>query len=263
MLASPRELAVTTDDLVELCQVVKRHGGLFSSHIRNEGTDVFDAVKEAIAVGRRAQVPVDIIHLKIADQSLWGRMRDIVRIDRRRKARGSQRAGQCLPLHAGNNDLVSIIPPWAHEGGKAQLIARLKDLSLRDRLKHDIRAGLPGWYNHYTAVGGDWSRMLISGHLSPANQRFEGQTMDRIIAAKSAGLDPVPDPLDVLFDFLVGENGAISTIYAHHTEDDMNLALVQPWCSIGSDGSALADRRTAASRTSPPAELRHVSPDPG
>ena len=64
--------------------------------------------------------------------------------------------------------------------------------------------------------------------------------MDRIIAAKSAGLDPVPDPLDVLFDFLVAENGAISTIYAHHTEDDMNLALVQPWCSIGSDGSALA-----------------------
>ena len=78
MLASPRELAVTTDDLVVLCQVVKRHGGLFSSHIRNEGIDVFDAVKEAISVGRRARVPVDIIHLKIADQSLWGRMRDVV-----------------------------------------------------------------------------------------------------------------------------------------------------------------------------------------
>jgi N-acyl-D-amino-acid deacylase len=240
MLASPRELAVTTDDLVVLCQVVRRHGGLFSSHIRNEGVEVFDAIKEAISVGRRAQVPVDIIHLKIADQSLWGRMRQIASLIDEARREGINVQANVYPYTRGNNDLASIMPPWAHEGGKAQLIARLKDRSLRDRLKHDIRAGLPGWYNHYTAVGGDWSRMLISGHLSPANQRFEGQTMDRIVAAKSAGHDPVPDPLDVLFDFLVDENGAISTIYAHHTEDDMNLALVQPWCSIGSDGSALA-----------------------
>jgi N-acyl-D-amino-acid deacylase len=116
----------------------------------------------------------------------------------------------------------------------------LRDGSTRDRLKRDIRTGLPGWYNHYTAVGGDWSRMLISGHLSPANREFEGQTMDRIVAAKSAGVVPQPDALDVLFDFLIHENGSISTIYAHHSEEDMNFALVQPWCSIGSDGSALA-----------------------
>ena len=240
MLAGPRELAVTTDDLVELCQVVKRHGGLFSSHIRNEGGLVFEAVKEAIAVGRSAQVPVDIIHLKIADQSLWGRMQDIVALINDARHEGVNVQANVYPYTRGNNDLVSIIPPWAHEGGKEKLIARLNDRSVRDRLKHDIRSGLPGWYNHFTAVGGDWSRMLISGRLSTGNQRFEGQTMDQIVAAKTAGLEPVPDPLDVLFDFLVDEKGAISTIYAHHTENDMNLALIQPWCSIGSDGSALA-----------------------
>ena len=100
MLASPRELAVTTDDLVALCQVVNQHGGIYSSHIRNEGVGVSEAVKEAIDVGRRADVPVDIIHLKIADQSLWGRMHDVVALDRRKRARGRQRAGQCLSLHA-------------------------------------------------------------------------------------------------------------------------------------------------------------------
>jgi N-acyl-D-aspartate/D-glutamate deacylase len=82
--------------------------------------------------------------------------------------------------------------------------------------------------------------MLISAHLSAPNQRFEGQAMDRIIAAKTEGIQPSPDPLDVFFDFLIAEDGAISTIYAHHTETDMNLALVQPWCSVGSDGLALA-----------------------
>jgi N-acyl-D-aspartate/D-glutamate deacylase len=82
--------------------------------------------------------------------------------------------------------------------------------------------------------------MLISAQLTPANRPFQGQTMDRIIAARTAGQSPTPDPLDVLFDFLIEENGSIGTIYAHHTEEDMNLALVQPWCSIGSDGTALA-----------------------
>ncbi len=98
---------------------------------------------------------------------------------------------------------------------------------------------MPGWYNHYTAVGGDWGRMLISARLSASNRHFQGQTMDRIIAAKSAGKSPAPDPLDVLLDFLIEEDGSIGTIYAHHTEEDMNFALIQPWCSIGSDGSAL------------------------
>jgi N-acyl-D-aspartate/D-glutamate deacylase len=240
MLASARELAVTTEDLVELCQVVKRHGGLFSSHIRNEGSEVFEAVTEAIAVGRQARVPVDIIHLKIADRALTGRMNEIVRMIDQARRDGVNVQANVYPYTRGNNDLVSIIPPWAHEGGKNELIARLRNPSMRDRLKQDIRSGLPGWYNHYTAVGGDWSRMLVSGHLSAANQQFEGQTMDRIIAAKSGTALPTPDALDVLFDFLIQEDGAISTIYAHHSEEDMNFALVQPWCSVGSDGSAFA-----------------------
>ncbi len=240
MLASPRELALTTDDLVVLCQVVRRHGGIYSSHIRNEGTGVIDAINEAIAIGRRAGVPVDVIHLKLADQALWGHMRDVIALFDAAQREGVDVQANVYPYTRGNNDLVSIVPPWAHHGGKTELIARLKDPSLRDRLKREIRSGLPGWYNHYTAVGGDWSRMLISAQLSPANRRFQGLTMDAVIAAKSAGRTPAPDPLDVLLDLLVEENGSVSTIYAHHTEDDMNLALTQPWCSIGSDGSALA-----------------------
>jgi N-acyl-D-aspartate/D-glutamate deacylase len=244
MLASARELAVTTDDLVALCQVVARHGGRYSSHIRNEGVGVFDAVKEAIEIGRRARVPVDIIHLKIADHSLWGRMREVVALVDAARRDGVNVQANVYPYTRGNNDLVSIIPPWAHHGGKEQLLARLADASLRPRLKHDIREGIPGWYNHYPAVGGDWARMLISANLSEANRRFAGQTMDAIIAAKSSGKSPTADSLDVLFDFLIEEKGSINTIYAHHTEEDMRLAMIQPWCSIGSDGSALATAGT-------------------
>src|SRR5207253_6748312 len=81
----------------------------------------------------------------------------------------------------------------------------------------------------------DWSRMLVSGKGS-----YEGLTVDRVFATKSRGQDPPPDGLDLLFDLLIEEGGSVPTVYAHHTEADMNLALAQPWCSIGSDGSAYA-----------------------
>jgi N-acyl-D-aspartate/D-glutamate deacylase len=139
------------------------------------------------------------------------------------------------PYTRGNNNLSSIIPPWAHEGGRGKYLERLKNPADRERMKKDIREGIPGWYNHFTAVGGDWSRMLISGR-----SQYEGQTMDRVIALRTRGMQPPPDSLDVLFDLLLEEGGSVSTVYAHHTEEDMNLALVQPWCSIGSDGSAYA-----------------------
>jgi N-acyl-D-aspartate/D-glutamate deacylase len=233
MLMMPPGSLATTDDLVDLCSVVKKHGGCYSSHIRNEGDGVFESVKEAIAIGERAGVPVDVIHLKIADQKLWGRMNEVVALIDAARKRGAAVQANVYPYTRGNNDLASIIPPWAHEGGTRKMLERLKDPEQRARLKKDIREGIPGWYNHYLAVGGDWSRMLVSGKGS-----YAGLTVDRIIADKSRGKDI--DPLDVLFNLLIEADGSIPTVYEHHTEKDMTLALKQPWCSVGSDGSAYA-----------------------
>jgi N-acyl-D-aspartate/D-glutamate deacylase len=138
------------------------------------------------------------------------------------------------PYTRGNNDLASIIPPWAHEGGRGEFLKRLADPEERARIKRDILREIPGWYNHFTAVGGDWSRILVSG-----NNRFQGLTMDRVMSLRTEG-KRMPDLLDELLDLLIEEQGSVGAVYAHHTESDMNVALVQPWCSIGSDGSAYA-----------------------
>jgi N-acyl-D-amino-acid deacylase len=240
MLAAPQEMVATTDDLVALGRVVARHGGIYASHIRSEGVEVFEAIREAIAVGERSGVPVEITHLKIADQTRWGRMAGIVELIESARARSVDVQANVYPYTRGNNDLASIIPPWAHEGGREAMLRRLRDPLQRQRMRKDIRSGLPGWYNHYLAVGGDWSRMLLSASLSARNKPFEGLTMDAILAQRARGEPVGPDPLDELFDFLIEEGGSIPTIYAHHTEEDMNLALRQPWCSVGSDGSALS-----------------------
>jgi N-acyl-D-aspartate/D-glutamate deacylase len=235
LLAMPPGSLATTDDIVDLCKVVSKHHGIFSTHSRNEGSGVLDAVKEAIQISERSGVPVDIIHLKIAEQKLWGHMNEVVALIDDARMRGVNVQANIYPYTRGSNDLASIIPPWAHEGGTPRMIERLKDPKVRERLKKEIREGLPDWYNHYTAVGGDWGRMLVAG-----KGKYEGLSMDRIIATRSKDKAPVPDPMDVLFDILVEEGGTIPTVYEHHTEKDMNLALAQPWCSIGSDGLAYA-----------------------
>ena len=234
-LAMPPGSLANTDDIVKLCEPIKKYGGLFSTHNRNEGLGIFDAVKEAIAVGERAGVAVDVIHLKIADQKLWGKMPEVIAVIEAARHRGVNVQANVYPYTRGNNNLSSIVPSWAHEGGKAKLLERLKDPAERIKMKKDIKDGIPGWYNHYTAVGGDWSRMLVSGRGT-----YEGLTMDRAIAVRSKGKEPPPDALDLLFDILIEHDGSVPCVYAHHEEKDMTSALVQPWCSVGSDGSAYA-----------------------
>jgi len=234
MLAMPPGSLATTDDIVELCKIVARYGGVYATHVRNEGTGVFDAIREAIEIGRRSGVTVEIIHIKIADQKYWGRMNEIVKLIDDARTQGINVGANIYPYTRGSNNLSSIIPPWAHEGDTAKMLARLKDPDARIKLKKDIREGIPGWYNHFMAVGGDWGRMLIA-----ANNRYQGLTMDRVLAQRTKG-KPTADLLDEFFDLLFEEGGSVATVYDHHTEKDMNLALSQPWCSIGSDGLAYA-----------------------
>jgi N-acyl-D-amino-acid deacylase len=221
----------TTDDLVRLAKIVAPYGGLYSTHIRNEGLGIFASVKEAIAVGERAGIPVDIIHIKIADESNWGRMNEVVQLIEDARNRGVDVQANVYPYTRGNNNLISIIPPWAHEGGTKRLLERLADSSDRKRIHHDIINGVDDWYNHYTAVGGDWSRMLISG-----NHQFRGLTMDRVFMLRGEPKDKIDDLLSILQE----NGGGISTVFAHHTEKDMNYVLRKSWCSVGSDGSAYA-----------------------
>jgi N-acyl-D-aspartate/D-glutamate deacylase len=222
---------IETKQVVELCKVVSQYGGIYATHMRNEGLEVFKAVQEAIEIGENAKVPVDIFHLKIADQQYWGRMNEIVELISSARARGVDVYANVYPYTRGSNNLVTIIPPWAHQGGVESMLARLENPETRARIKRDIENGIEGWYNHYTAIGKDWSRMLL------CEGEYAGMAMDTVIAMRATNSS---EPLEVYLDLLIENGGSISTVYAHHTEEDMNLAMIQPWCSIGSDGYAYA-----------------------
>jgi N-acyl-D-aspartate/D-glutamate deacylase len=233
-LSGPPGVWIDTDTLVAMCEVAGEYGGIYSTHLRTEGSGVFKAVAEAIEIGRRARIPVDVIHLKIAEHKLWGKMPELVALLANTRAQGQLVEANVYPYRAGQNNLSSIIPPWAHEGGAKAMIERLKDPALRPRLEREILNGIPDsdWYNHYTATGG-WEGMLLVTFRNPKYKQFEGKRMSEVIKA----LDK--PPLGALFELLVENNGSVPTVYFHHAEEDMRYALKQPFVSVGSDGTAV------------------------
>lgn len=233
-LLMPPSSLVTTDQLIALASAAAERGGIYSTHIRDEGMGVFRSIEEAIAVGKGANIRVDIIHMKIADQKLWGQMKEIIAMIDAARREGHDIRSHVYPYTAGQNNLRAIIPPWAHDGGNEAMLGRLRDPAMRERMKKDVLNGLPEWYNHYLAVGGDWSRMLLVGLSDPRNQPFVGKRMSELIESRGG------DPVEVLFDVLIEEGGSVRTVYFHHQEEDMLFALKQPYTSVGSDGSAIS-----------------------
>ena len=232
-LSGPPGAWIDTGSLVAMAEVAGQHGGIYSTHIRNEGLGVWDAVAEALEIGRRARVAVDIIHLKIAEHTLWKQMPKLVAQITAARDEGMEVEANVYPYRAGQNALQTILPPWAHVGGAEAMLARLRDPAPRRRMEQDITNGLPGWYNHYTATG-SWEGMLLVSLSHPDYKRFEGRRMSEVIAAF-----PAKKPMDVLFDTLIANGGSVPTVYFHHAEEDMQFALRQPFVSVGSDGTAV------------------------
>jgi len=117
-LIVPPDTYLTTRQLIELAKAVKPFGGIYSTHIRGEGDTIREAILEAIEIGEQAQVPVDIIHLKIADKRMWGKMKEVCDLIEAARQRGQKVTANQYPYIAGQNYLMALIPPWALEGGK-------------------------------------------------------------------------------------------------------------------------------------------------
>jgi N-acyl-D-amino-acid deacylase len=222
----------TTDELVAVAKAAAPYGGFYASHIRGEGSDVVASVREAIAVGERAGVPVEVFHLKVAYRPGWGRLmseiRDTVEAAR---ARGVDVAADLYVYTAGGTGLEATIPSWAHEGGTDSLKARLAVPAIRDRLKREIETGSPGWWNIVEAAGG-WDGVVLANARNASNAKYNGKTISSI--AKEMGKSPA----DAAWDIVAAGNGRVMAIYHMMGEPDIETALRFPWTSIGSDAGA-------------------------
>jgi N-acyl-D-aspartate/D-glutamate deacylase len=226
----------TTAELVEVAKVAGAHGGIYATHMRDEGKALIAAIEEAITIGERGGLPVEIFHLKAAHQPGWGTlMREAGRTIEAARARGVDVAADIYVYTAGGTGLEASIPTWAQEGGVAALKARLAAPEIRERLKREMASGLPGWSNLVEAAGG-WQGVVLANARNAANARFVGQSLADI------GRDWGKDPADAAMDLVAEGDGRVMAIYHMMSEPDVETALGFPWTSIGSDaGAALAE----------------------
>jgi N-acyl-D-aspartate/D-glutamate deacylase len=232
-LIYPPSSYASTEELVELAKAAAPYGGVYASHIRGEGKEVVESVREAIAIGERAGVPVEVFHLKVAYQPGWGILMDSIRmvVDAAR-ARGVDVAADMYVYTAGGTGLEATIPTWAHEGGTDSLRARLALPDIRARLKRDIETGSPGWWNIIEAAGG-WNGVVLVNAQNPDNVKYQTKSIATI--ATELGKEPA----DVAFDLVQQGRGRVMAIYHMMTEPDIEKALKFPWISIGSDAGAV------------------------
>jgi N-acyl-D-amino-acid deacylase len=236
----------TTDDIVALAKVARRYGGVYLTHQRSESAQILASMDEAFAVAERAQIPTEIWHLKTAYKANWGRMGEVLQRLEQARSRGLDVSANQYPYTRASNDLDSCLPTWVREGTDDQMVARLKDPSLRDRIKKEM--GDPasvGWENQWYGSGGG-DGVMVASVLNDALRKWEGMTLTQIGAAMGK------DPRDALMDLVIADQGQTACIIAIMDEADVRTALAHPLISIGTDSGAKAeDGPLSASRSHP------------
>jgi N-acyl-D-amino-acid deacylase len=219
---------------VEVAKSAARYGGIYASHIRGEGKEVVESVRELIEIAERAGLPGEVFHLKVAHRPSWGLLMDSVRtlVDAAR-ARGVDVAADMYVYTAGGTGLEATIPSWAFEGGPDSLRARLASPAVRARLQRELATGSPGWWNIVEAAGG-WDGIVLANARNAANAKYVGQTITAIAAAQGK------TPADAAWDLVLQGDGRVMAIYHMMGEQDIETALRFPWISIGSDAGAVA-----------------------
>jgi N-acyl-D-amino-acid deacylase len=222
-----------TDELVALAAEAAKLGGVYATHMRSEGAEIDAALDEAITIGREARIPVEIWHLKVAGKRNWGRMPAVVaKIDSARKA-GIDIAADTYAYPAWFNSMSAFIPPWAHDGGTAKLVERLRDPAARRRIRREMLSPTGTWDNEWQEIPGP-SSVLIGVVQNPALEPYMGKTLAQVAALRKT------DAIEALFDVLVEDAGYTYVAVFGMSEPDIALALRQPWVSIDNDSQGTA-----------------------
>jgi N-acyl-D-amino-acid deacylase len=219
-----------TDEIVELAKLVSQAGGLYFSHIRGESDTVLEAAQEAITVGERAGIAVQISHLKTAGRENWEKTPALLELLDQTNARGVDVTGDMYPYTAGATSLGALLPPWVHEGGLAQLLRRLQEPRVRARIHQDIEQGLDGWWNPARAAG--WAGVQIS--RAPQHRSYQGLRLSDVAALRQQ------DPLETALDLLLVEEGNVGVVLFMMGDAQVEMILQHSRVMIGSDAGATA-----------------------
>jgi len=222
-----------TEELIALAKVAAKYGGIYASHIRNEGDAEPAALEEAFRIGREAGLPVEIWHLKVSGRQNWGRMHEVVDAIERARAGGLDVTANQYPYVASATSLGAVVPPKYHEGGTEAFLARLRDPAQRAAIREELSPRGQGYENMWRGVGGPQGIVVVSV-LSPELKAYEGRTVADIAARQNK------DPFDALLDLVIADRNNVGAVYFSMKEEDVRLAMQQSWVSVGTDYGAVS-----------------------
>ena len=223
-----------TEELIALATEAAKYGGVYATHMRSEAGGVLDALDEAIRIGREAKIPVEVWHLKAAGRQNWGRMREIVAKIEEARHSGVEVTADTYAYPAWFNSFSAFVPPWAHDGGDARLIERLKDPAMRARIRTEMLSTDTGsWDNEWQEIPGP-EAVTICVVQNPELKSLQGKTLADVAKLWNE------DPIDTLFDILVKDHAFTEVAVFGMSEPDIALAVSQPWVAFDNDSQGTA-----------------------
>lgn len=211
-----------THELIALARVVAEYDGMYISHIRNEGSQIFEALDEFIRIVRETGVRGEIYHLKLAGQANWNKRDAVLEKIERAQAEGLRITADMYTYPASGTGINSYIPDWAHEGGLFALIERLKDPPTRVRIKEELQFATPPDKIFIVTLKNDKLKSLI------------GKSLAEIAAARGVA------PADTLMDLIVEDESRVGAVFFSMSEENVRTQIARSWVSFGSDGGSLA-----------------------
>lgn len=221
-----------TDELVALSAAAGEYGGIYATHMRNEGNALLEAIDETIEVARRAGVPAEIYHLKQAGRPNWHKLDDAIAKIESARADGLRITVDMYTYPAASTGLSSVLPPWVQEGGQDAFVARMKDPETRARLIEEMGTPTTEWEQMLALTGAE--NIILVGFANPELKPLTGLTLAEV--AERRGLSPEETAIDLLIE----DNSRIMSVYKMMSPENVARQVALPWMSFCSDSPAYA-----------------------
>lgn len=221
------------NEIVALARAAAEYGGLYISHIRDEGSHLLEALAELIGVARSAGIAAEVYHLKASGRDNWGKLDDAVALIEEARAGGQRITADMYTYPASATGLDAAMPPWVQEGGHRAWVERLRDPAIRARVAREMATPNDEWENTYLAAGSP-EKVLLVGFRSEALRPLTGRTLAEVAAMRGA------TPEETAIDLVIEDDSDVGSVYFTMSEENVRRQISLPWVSFGSDGASQA-----------------------
>ncbi len=224
----------STEELIELCKVASEYGGMYITHMRSEGDQIFKAVDETIRISKEANIPAEIYHLKMAGKTNWNKLDSVVAMIDKARSEGHRITTDMYNYVAGATGLDASMPTWVQEGGMNDWIKRLRDPAIRKKVITEMKTPSDQWENLMLGAGSPENILIIGFAKDSLKNLYMGKTLGGI--AKLHGKSPE----ETAIDLVITDSTRIETVYFLMDEDNVKRQIALPYMSFGSDASSMA-----------------------